>query len=197
MIRPEDHLPEIAPRLGNRFTRWIGRCILRTFGYKIEGQFPNERKMILIASPHTSNWDLLFAIGVIMALGVRLNFMMKKEGFVFPFKTLFIGLGGVPIDRNKPKRTVIQILKAFKSRDTFWLVMAPEGTRQSVAKWQPGFVRIAHKAGVPIFVMGIDSRTKTLHLDKMVAASAKTIQQAEELRLYSREKYCGLNPENN
>ncbi|PHR94213.1 MAG: acyltransferase [Robiginitomaculum sp.] len=197
MIKPENHVPESAPRIGNRFTRFIGRCILRAFGYTFEGKFANEPKLVLIVSPHTSNWDLFLAIGTILALGVRINFMMKKEAFFFPLKSLFIALGGVPIDRSNPKRVVASTLRGFRDREKFWLAILPEGTRKPVNTWKSGFVRIAHKADVPIFIMGVDSRTKTLHLDKMVSAGPKALEQAEELRLYSKERYCGINPENN
>ncbi len=198
-------VPPNAPRMGNGFTRLIGRVILRSIGYKVEGNFANQPKMILIASPHTSNWDLILAVGTILSLGVRLNFMMKKEAFFFPFKNLFIALGGVPLDRSSPKAVVKQTLRAFEEKDKFWLAILPEGTRKPVKTWKAGFIRIARNAGVPIFIMGLDARTKTLHLDRLVvpaknsdtAASGSAIAQAEELRLYSKEKYYGMNPKNN
>ncbi|MBL4871726.1 MAG: 1-acyl-sn-glycerol-3-phosphate acyltransferase [Robiginitomaculum sp.] len=199
MTKISDHVPENAPRIGNAFTRFIGRMLLRLVGYKVEGTFANEPKMILIASPHTSNWDLIIALGTILSLGVRINFMMKKEAFFFPFKGLFMALGGVPLDRTSPKATVKQTLSTFEERDKFWLAILPEGTRKPVTTWKVGFIRIARNAGVPIFIMGLDNRTKTLHFDKLVEPSqkGKAIEQAEELRLYCKEKYYGINPKNN
>ena len=199
MTKISDHIPENAPRIGNAFTRFIGRILLRITGYKITGKFTNEPKMILIAAPHTSNWDLIVALGTILSLGVRINFMMKKEAFFFPFKGLFMALGGVPLDRTSPKAAVKQTLSAFEERDKFWLAILPEGTRKPVTTWKAGFIRIARAADVPIFIMGIDSRKKTLHFDKLVEPSktGKAIEQAEELRLYTHEKYYGINPKNN
>jgi len=194
-----------APRIGNKFTRFIGRVLLWIVGYKVEGTFANEPKMILIASPHTSNWDLIVALGTILSLGVRINFMMKKEAFFFPLAGLFKVLGGIPLDRSSPKRIVVQTLKQFRDNDKFWLAILPEGTRKPVDSWKAGFIRIARTANVPIFIMGIDSRTKTLHLDKLVqpvknsdkSTSGSAINQAEELRIYSKQKYYGINPKNN
>ncbi len=199
MIKVSDHIPENAPRIGNGFTRFIGRMLLRITGYKFAGKFANEPKMILIAAPHTSNWDLIVALGTILSLGVRINFMMKKEAFVFPLKRLFMSLGGVPLDRSSPKAAVKQTLTAFEERDKFWLAILPEGTRKPVTTWKAGFIRIARNADVPIFIMGIDSRTKTLHFDRLITPSktGKAIEQAEELRLYCKDKYYGINPENN
>jgi len=205
MSKISDQIPEQAPRIGNAFTRFIGRMLLRVVGYKVEGKFANEPKMILIAAPHTSNWDLIIALGTILSLGVRINFMMKKEAFFFPFKGLFMALGGVPLDRSSPKRAVVQTMKQFRDNDKFWLAILPEGTRKPVKVWKAGFVRIARNAGVPIYMMGLDSRTKTLHLDKLVLSvddiknkpAGHAIEQAEELRLYAKKKFYGINPENN
>ncbi len=200
-----DHVPEQAPRIGNAFTRFLGRLLLGLRGYKIEGKFANEPKMILIAAPHTSNWDLIIALGTILSLGVRINFMMKKEAFFFPLKGFFIALGGVPLDRSSPKKAVVQTIKQFRNNEKFWLAILPEGTRKPVDIWKAGFIRIARNANVPVFMMGLDSRTKTLYLDKIVLNTQDlknkpagiAIEQAEKLRIYAKEKYYGINPKNN
>ncbi len=204
MSYPLKDIPENAPRLGNAVTRFIGRMLLRIVGYKIEGKFPNEPKMMVIASPHTSNWDLILALGTILSLGIRLNFMMKKAAFFFPLAGLFKALGGIPLDRSSPKAAVKQTMQGFQDNEKFWLVLSPEGTRKPVTMWKAGFVRIARAANVPIFIMGVDSRTKTLHLDRLVLPNENTkdspagsaIAQVEELRLYSKAKFTGINPKN-
>ncbi|PHR56999.1 MAG: glycerol acyltransferase [Robiginitomaculum sp.] len=196
MLEPEKHLHENAPRLGNRFTRFIGRLIVRSMGYDIKGKFPDEDKLILIVAPHTSNWDLFLAIGTILSLGVRMNFMMKKEAFRFPVKSCFIRLGGIPIERGSPQKVVKRTLRSFQERDKLWLAILPEGTRKPVKSWKSGFVRIAYKADVPIFIMGLDHPNKLLILDKMVKASPDPLVQAEELRLYCKDKFSGMNPKN-
>ena len=202
--RAEDHVPENAPRFGNAFTRWIGRCILFCMGFTIEGKYPDEKKLIMAGAPHTSNWDLLLAIGTILAMGVRINFMMKKEAFDNPLGGLFKILGGIPIDRSNPKRSVVETLKAFKEREKIWVAILPEGTRKPVKTWKAGFIRIARAAGVPILMKGLDGRKKILYLDKIVEPAENTrfepagsvIMQAEELRLYCKEKFTGINPKN-
>ncbi len=118
--------------------------------------------------------------------------MMKQEAFFFPFKKLFVALGGVPVDRSKPKRAVLQTLKTFRDNEKFWLAILPEGTRKPVQSWKSGFIRIAAQADVPIFILGVDSRTKTLHLDRL----AKPEEHAEQLRLYVKQKFTGINPKN-
>lgn len=205
MGKISDHIPEQAPRFGNAFTRFIGRMLLGLRGYKVAGKFANEPKMILIAAPHTSNWDLIIALGTILSLGVRINFMMKKEAFFFPLGGLFKALGGVPLDRSSPKRAVVQTIRQFRDNEKFWLAILPEGTRKPVDTWKPGFIRIAKSAKVPVFMMGLDARTKTLHFDKLVLTvddlenqpADDAMKKAEELRLYAKEKFYGINPKNN
>jgi len=192
MSKQYQHVPQSAPRIGNKFTRFIGRMLLRIVGYKIEGKFANEPKMILIAAPHTSNLDLIIALGTILSLGVRINFMMKKEAFFFPLGGLFKILGGVPVDRTNPKRMIIQTLRNFRDNEKFWLAILPEGTRKPVNNWKSGFMRIAVKANVPIFIMGVDSRTKTLHLDRLV----KEGEDIQTLRQYVKDTFTGVNPKN-
>jgi len=192
MNKQYQQVPKSAPRIGNGFTRFVGRVLLRIVGYKIEGSFADEPKMIIIAAPHTSNWDLIIALGTILSLGVRINFMMKKEAFFFPLKGLFMALGGMPIDRSNPKAMVKQILRTFEQRDKFWYAILPEGTRKPVDSWKSGFVRIAEKADVPIFIMGVDSRTKTLHLDRLIKPGETT----EALRQYVKDTFTGVNPRN-
>ena len=193
---PAKNVPPFAPRFGNAFTRWIGRVILFCMGYKIIGRFPDEPKLVLAGAPHTSNWDLLLAIGTILSTGVRINFMMKAEAFKFPFKKLFIALGGIPIDRSNPKRVVVQTLRAFKNNEKMYLAILPEGTRKSVTSWKSGFIRIADKAGVPIFFLGMDAKNKTLIFDRLFEPTDDYVAQAEEIRLYAKAQFNGMNPEN-
>lgn len=195
-------LPPNAPRLNRGgvrgvLTRAIGRSLLKIMGYRISGQFPNEKKLLIIAAPHTSNMDLILAFGTMMTLGVKINYVMKKEAFFFPFKSIFLSLGGLPVDRANPKKAVLTALKGFRDHDQFWLAVLPEGTRASTKKWKSGFSRIAYKSKVPIFMIGVDHPNKTLRLDKMFEAQKDAVAQAEELRLYAKKNFSGLNPENN
>lgn len=173
-------------------------------GYKFSGRFPDEPKLILAGGPHTSNWDLLLAIATILSLGVRINFMMKKEAFKFPFKNLFLWLGGIQVDRSNPKKMVLENIKAFETRDKIWIAILPEGTRKSAPVWKAGFVRIARQVNVPIFTLGLDARTKTLYFDRIFETAPdygderrRAPAVAAEFREYILSKYSGMNPENN
>ncbi|GAA5315643.1 MAG: hypothetical protein AseanaTS_08480 [Candidatus Pelagadaptatus aseana] len=189
-------VPENMPRMGNGFVRWLGRLLLRLHGWKVTGELPNKKKLMVIGAPHTSNWDFTLAISTIMALGVNISYFMKKEAFFWPLGGLFKKLGGIPIDRNRATNVIDQSVAEFQRRDQLWIGITPDGTRSKVTRWKSGFVRIAHGAGVPIFVIGFDAPNKRIVFDKVVEATDQFEQQAEELRQYINQTFVGICPEN-
>ena len=124
--------------------------LYRRHGWTAVGDIPASPKYVLIASPHTSNWDFPYVLGLFDDLGVEAHFMAKKSIFRWPFGTFMREVGGVPVDRAAAGDMVSQMIAEFASRDAFVLTIAPEGTRNSVSAWRTGFYRIAHGAGVPI-----------------------------------------------
>jgi 1-acyl-sn-glycerol-3-phosphate acyltransferase len=133
-----------------RLLRRVSIANYRRVGWTSVGTVPVPRRFILIAVPHTSNWDFPNLLGVTNALGIRVNFMAKTSLFRWPFGGLMRAVGGVPVDRSAAGDMVSQMIAEFARRDEFVLTIAPEGTRGAVDKWRTGFYRIAHGAGVPI-----------------------------------------------
>jgi len=63
-------LPPNAPRSrGNAFTRWFGRAILRVGGWRMVGEWPDVRKVVVIVAPHSSGWDGLWGLAAKVAPG--------------------------------------------------------------------------------------------------------------------------------
>ena len=150
------------PRRGNRFSKAVASFLFRLFGWQVEGTLPNLPKMVVIGAPHTSNWDFPLAMTFIFYLGVRFNWMAKKEFFVAPFSRIWHWLGGVPIDRKAGSGVVEQTVAAIQERAKIVLAIAPEGTRSKVARWRTGFYHIAHNANIPIVPVLVDYGRKTL-----------------------------------
>jgi 1-acyl-sn-glycerol-3-phosphate acyltransferase len=150
------------PRRGNRFSKALANFLFRLFGWRVQGTLPNLPKMIVIGAPHTSNWDFPLAMTLIFYLGVRLNWMAKKEFFVTPVASLWRWLGGVPVDRKAANGVVGQTVEAIQRRTKIVLAIAPEGTRSRVARWRTGFYHIAHNANIPIVPVLVDYGRKTL-----------------------------------
>ena len=132
---------------------WLG---LKLAGWKLEGAPPTERKYVLIAVPHTSNWD--FPITLAMAFVFRFDiFWMGKDSlFKGPFGPVMRWLGGIPIDRSSRNNIVQQMVDAFNQSDSLVVAIPPEGTRSRVEKWKTGFYHIANGAGVPIALGFLD-----------------------------------------
>ena len=82
-------LPPNAPRVHrSRFAQWLGRSILKMGGWKMVGEFPDVRKAILIGAPHSSNWDGVWGFTALLALGLDLRILGKKELFWGPMAWL-------------------------------------------------------------------------------------------------------------
>src|SRR5690606_26631628 len=115
---------------------------------------------VIIASPHTSNWDFPHTLAFGLALDLRIQWMGKDTMFPRPFRRLLIALGGVPVDRRAPRGLVDQMVQAFRERDRLWLVVPPKGTRSPRPYWKSGFYTIAKAAGVPVLPGYLDYATK-------------------------------------
>ena len=189
-------MPPSVPVAGNRLTRWVGRKLLALAGWRLEGEFPDEPKIVIAAAPHTSNWDFVVAMLAIMALGVRVSYLMKKEAFIWPFGKLFMWLGGIPLDRSSTEDTVQQIISWYDTHDQVWVVITPEGTRAKVEKWKTGFLRVVEGAKVPLLLVAWDYPGKTIVLDRIWSTTGDHVVDAEAIRNYINSKYQGRIPEN-
>lgn len=123
--------------------------LYRRHGWQAVGTVPEPRRFVVIAAPHSSNWDFPYYLGLTDALGLRTHFMAKDSLFRWPMGRFMREVGGVPVDRSANRDMVQQMADEFARRDEFVLTVAPEGTR-GASRWKSGFYQIALKAGVPI-----------------------------------------------
>lgn len=134
----------------------LAQWLLKVTGWKIVGQLPEIDKYILIAAPHTSNWDLVVGIVARTSLAKRIQFLAKHQLFVFPLAWFFRMLGGIPVERTKHHNLVDAVVEMYNTSDKLILGLAPEGTRSPVKRWKQGFYHIARLANVPIVMVGFD-----------------------------------------
>lgn len=141
--------------------RWLSKFIYsKIIGWKRVGNtnmsMDTIKKAVIIAVPHTSWHD--FYIGVLLrkSIGLKTNFIAKKELFIGPIGWYLKSIGAVPIDRESNDNTVDSVVALFNSRDEFRMTLAPEGTRKKVKHWKTGFYHIARKANVPIIMFSLD-----------------------------------------
>lgn len=151
---PPPLLPEVPPQVPrvpyNRFTRWFGRAVLRLGGWRVTGPVPDLPRVVLIAAPHSSNWDGLWGLAAKLALGVKLTILAKHQLFWWPLSVLLRKLGVIPVDRAAPQGTVGQAAQMLVRNDRLWFALTPEGTRKRVEHWKTGFWKIADATRVPI-----------------------------------------------
>lgn len=140
--------------------RAIGRAWLKAFGWRVEGGHPNVPKAVLLAAPHTSNWDLSFTLACAWAIDLEFRFVGKHTLFEGPMAPLMRAVGGVAVDRRTRENAVVRMASLFQEHEEFLLIIAPEGTRKSAKRWKTGFYWIARAANVPIIMGYLDYEKK-------------------------------------
>jgi 1-acyl-sn-glycerol-3-phosphate acyltransferase len=142
--------------------RMLAKFILRICGWDSVGEVPIIDKAVLIAAPHTSNWDGFWLLVYKVAINVDVRFLGKHTLFWWPLGSVLRAFGATPIDRSNPARVVPQLISAFEAEDKLFLALSPEGTRKRTRYWKTGFYRIAKVADVPIVLAFIDYEKKQM-----------------------------------
>jgi 1-acyl-sn-glycerol-3-phosphate acyltransferase len=179
----------------NTLLRAFSVAFLKLAGWKIEGSLPPDgQKSVLIAAPHTSNWDLPYTLMVAFVLRLNIYWMGKEQIFRPPFRGLMMWLGGIPVRRESANNLVTASVQAIKSADgPLQLVVPPEGTRSKVRYWKSGFYYIATGAGVPIVLAYMDYERKISGLGPVFHPSGDL--DADMIRIQAfYAPYKGKNP---
>ncbi|WP_438729168.1 1-acyl-sn-glycerol-3-phosphate acyltransferase [Parasphingorhabdus sp. DH2-15] len=124
--------------------------IYRCHKFTAIGEKPAFPKFIIIAVPHTSNWDFPNYVGLTRELGLRTRFMAKSSLFKWPMTRFMAQVGGVPVERDSTRDMVQQMADKIAQSKEFILTIAPEGTRSASTRWRTGFYHIAMAANIPI-----------------------------------------------
>ncbi len=139
---------------------WISRAYLSAFGWRCEGHMPDVPKCVMIAAPHTSNWDFPITMFLAFTLRTKVYWMGKESLFRKPFGSVMRWLGGIPIDRSRANNVVAGTIDVFNRHENLIIIIPPEGTRGKVSYWKTGFYHIAAGAHVPIVLGFVDYRRK-------------------------------------
>lgn len=170
----------------NTILRAASLAFLRVAGWKIEGSLPEGiDKCVLIAAPHTSNWDLPYTLMVAFALNLRIYWMGKQSIFRWPFGALMRWLGGLAVDRAKSSNVVAASAQAIRDADgPLQLVVPPEGTRGKTRQWKTGFYHIAITAQVPIVLAYMDYQRKVSGLGSVFQPSGDVEADMEAIKAF-------------
>src|SRR5690554_863354 len=172
----------------------LSKFVFEKAGWKYEGGLPaGVKKCVLVAAPHTSNWDFVIARLVFNFLGVNVRMLIKKEAFFWPLGYFLKKMGGIPIDRSRRTNSVEQIAKLFHDHDELVILFTPEVTRKYSPKWKRGFYFASEAANVPV-VLGYVEYSKKLggihpHIFKKSGNMAADIDRTPEFYFPYRGKY--------
>ena len=174
----------------------IGKFWLWINGWKIEMNVEPEevRRSVMVAAPHTSNWDFIYAIAAFWSMRINLHFFIKDDYTRSLFGWFFKWMGGLGVDRSKKNELVEKAIHILNQKEDIVILVPAEGTRKRTEKWRSGFYNIAKGAQVPISLGFLDYKKK-------IAGVAKTIRPTDDFEkdMSSIEKvylkYTGKNPE--
>ena len=163
----ESQIPERLRGKRSILLRKIARFGINISGWTIKGMVPDEERIVIIAAPHTSNWDFVLAMLAIFGLNIKLRWLGKHSIFKPGFKNFFKWLGGIPVYRDNPSNLIDNVVKIVKREKSIVIAMTPEGTRKKVKRWKTGFLRIAKQTHSKILLISIDAPTKSIEIGKI------------------------------
>lgn len=169
-------------------------AFLKLTGWKVEGSLPAEAsKAVLIAAPHTSNWDLPYTLMVCFALRLKPYWMGKSSIFKWPFGPVMRWLGGIAVNRDQSTNLVAASAQAIVDADgSVQLIVPPEGTRSKARYWKTGFYYIALAAKVPIVMAYMDYAEKRSGLGPIFVPSGDIERDMVEIKAF----YAGFKGKN-
>ncbi len=161
---------------------------LRMMRWEIDNHWPLDLdQCVMIAAPHTSNWDALYARLALKALGVNVRLTIKDSYMKFPFGPFVRAMGGIGIDR-RPKEagqerlSMVQVMTdLFKTHPKLVMLVTPEATRAKQEKWKTGFYHVALNANVPIALAYMDYKNKKTGVGKIVYPTGDMEKDMKEI----------------
>ncbi|WP_174523179.1 1-acyl-sn-glycerol-3-phosphate acyltransferase [Sanguibacter suarezii] len=149
---------------------------------------PRDGAGILVAAPHTSNWDFVHMLAISAEAGISVKYLGKKTLFTPPFGWLMRALGGIPVDRSAPQGLVEDLTSRVRAGERFYLVVTPEGTRSAGTYWKSGFYRIAMDTGLPLTLGFVDRTTMTAGLGPTFTPTGDVHADMDVIRAFYADK---------
>lgn len=174
---------------------FLASTFLKLAGWKKEGERPTAPKFVIIAAPHTSNWDLLYLLAFAVLFDLKISWIGKHTLFLGPMGPLMRWLGGIPVRRHLRENMVEQMARLFGERESMALIVPTEGTRGYVPYWKSGFYHIARMANVPIVMGFLDYKAKRGGFGAAFTPSGNLKADMDRIRAFYEGK-VGKHPEN-
>ncbi|MDA0977714.1 MAG: 1-acyl-sn-glycerol-3-phosphate acyltransferase, partial [Proteobacteria bacterium] len=91
--------------------------MLRLAGWTCKGEVPASRNLVIIAAPHTSNWDFILLLAAAYSFRFQINWLGKDSLFKTPLGPLLSYLGGIPVNRSRANRMVEELAARIRQSD--------------------------------------------------------------------------------
>ena len=112
----QEQVPEHLRGTRGALARCFGRTVLNLFGWRVVGNIPNVKRLLIIAAPHTSNWDFVFAMAAVLGLNLRVRWLGKHTLFKPGVVWFMRWLGGIPTNREQPE-DIVQYVADLSNRE--------------------------------------------------------------------------------
>lgn len=188
MAAPASCLTTVGP-----IKRRFGKFVVRLFRYTQVGEPPRDPVCVMVAAPHTSNWDFILTMAMAWATEVDPVWLGKKEMFAGPAAWLFKKMGGVPVDREHPEGLVDSLVLLAKTERRVAILIPPEATRAKKTYWKSGFRRIALGADVPVVLSFLDQPTRSGGYGPTIRMTHDVVADMDVIRAFYADKH-GMRP---
>ncbi|UYZ63915.1 1-acyl-sn-glycerol-3-phosphate acyltransferase [Hymenobacter weizhouensis] len=177
-------------RKTSTFWYYVSKAIFAVAGWRLASTVPpGIPKSMMIAAPHTSNWDFIMARAAFYLMDVDVRFTVKKEWTDIPvLGGLMKALGALAVDRSKNNSLVDGMVQLFEEREELVILITPEGTRAYQPKWRKGFYFAALGAGVPILLGYLDYARKEAGVGPAVYPTGNYEADLEQIQAFYRTK---------
>jgi 1-acyl-sn-glycerol-3-phosphate acyltransferase len=168
-------------------------------GWRIDWHGLPAAHGVIVAYPHTSNWD--FPVGILTkwAIGLPLWFWAKEGLFTgvarFTIGPLMKYWGAVPVNRKTASGMIDDTLAMMRGSDYFWLALAPEGTRSYTPYWRSGFYRVVVAAQCPLGLAYFDFKNKIVSANHFINLTGDEAADLATIEAYYSDKAHGCSPE--
>ena len=116
--------PNAPPANTPPWLRRLAERLLSISGWKMVGEWPDLKKMVVVGAPHSSAWDAIHGLIAKVAMDLHIVFMGKQEVFFWP-------LGSLP---SRPT--------AYSIATKPWITRPPNGPATSAARSRLAFLDI-------------------------------------------------------
>ncbi|MFC6999606.1 lysophospholipid acyltransferase family protein [Rufibacter roseus] len=169
------------------FGKALAKVIFKVSGWRLQGNIPSDlKKAVMIAAPHTSNWDFVYARAAFYLMDIPVRMTIKKEAFFFPVGNLISAMGAIPVDRKKNNNLVNFMVDLFNHHDQMIMMVTPEGTRKYQPRWKKGFYHAATGAGVPIVLGYLDYAKKEAGIGPVIYPTGNYEEDLEKIQAFYR-----------